>query len=82
MNPPYANPQGIEPSFDISHERIKGEQNHEHKRKQSIRQKATTQSTILSTASSEKHVVASVLLILNSILFWFLIFNCNLLSDL
>ncbi|XP_025201047.1 ADAMTS-like protein 1 isoform X1 [Melanaphis sacchari] len=56
-NPSYANPQGIEPSFDISHERIKGEHNREQKHKQSRQKTTTMQSTVTNTASSEKHVV-------------------------
>lgn len=64
MNPSYGNPQGIEPSFDISHERIKGEHNREQKHKQSRQKTTTIQSTVTSTASSEKHIVASIFLIL------------------
>lgn len=60
MNPSYANPQGIEPSFDISHERIKGQHSHEQKRKQLLRQKITPLSTVSSTASSDKHVVVNI----------------------
>lgn len=85
-NPSYANPQGIEPSFDISHERIKGEHNREQKHKQSRQKTTTMQSTVTSTASSEKHVVASIFLIytifpFNLFLFFFLMFNI-VLSDL
>lgn len=60
MNPSYANSQGMEPSFDISHERIKGVHNHEMKRKQFSKTKTTTQPTMISTASSDKHVVVCV----------------------
>lgn len=75
MNPSYANPQGIEPSFDISHERIKGEHNREQKHKQSRQKTTTIQSTVTSTATSEKHVVASIFLILTffSFNFFFLL---------
>ena len=77
MNPSYANPQGIEPSFDISHERIKGEHNREQKHKH-LRQKTTTiQSTVTSTASSEKHIVASIFLILNFFPFNLFFFTFN-----
>lgn len=55
-NPPYANPQGIEPSFDISHEQIKGEHNHETKHKPKGKLK-TTQSP-QSTTFSSPHVVS------------------------
>lgn len=62
MNPSYANPQGMEPSFDISHERIKGEHNREQKHSKS-RKKTTTQSAWpASTTSSDKHfAVASIM---------------------
>lgn len=65
VNPSYANAQGIEPAFDISHERIKGEHNREQKRKQSSRQKTTTWPAMeTSTAASDKRIVASILFII------------------
>jgi len=61
MSPSYASPQGIEPSFDISHERIKGEHNREKMRKKLSKQESTaTPSEARSTPSSDKHVVVSV----------------------
>ncbi|KAL4122159.1 hypothetical protein QTP88_014540 [Uroleucon formosanum] len=58
INPSYTNPQEIELAFDLSHEGIKGEHNSEQIRQQSQHKTTTIQSTVTSTASSEKHVVA------------------------
>ncbi|XP_050540146.1 ADAMTS-like protein 1 isoform X3 [Daktulosphaira vitifoliae] len=41
VNPSFSNPQGIEPSFDISHEQIKGEHNRETKHKSKGKLKTT-----------------------------------------
>lgn len=87
-NPSYASPQGIEPSFDISHERIKGEHNREKIRKKLLKQESTTPPTARSTPSTDKHVVVSNRPLLYNLVdlnlkrfVWFLTFN-NLLSDL
>lgn len=64
MNPSYTNPQEIELAFDLSHEGVKGEHNSEQIRQQSHHRTTTIPSTVTSTASSEKHVVASIFSIL------------------
>ncbi|XP_050432686.1 ADAMTS-like protein 1 isoform X2 [Adelges cooleyi] len=54
-SPSFASPQGIDPTFDISHERIKGEHNRELKRKSKGKLKST-QSTPQSTTSTNPQV--------------------------
>ncbi|XP_050540145.1 protein madd-4 isoform X2 [Daktulosphaira vitifoliae] len=60
VNPSFSNPQGIEPSFDISHEQIKGEHNREtkHKSKGKLKTTQAPPSTSFSShVGSEKSVI-------------------------